>query len=250
MRDKKSEEKVTLNILLYFLDKYNEFSIKENEEPDFILSNDKNVIGVEIAKVFYENDNFVGINAQGLKGDIIKILSKRGLYQKMIKDSTSPEGCKYQHVKNYQVLLPPFVIAELDDQTRNVITKLFTEWLDSGMADSSMFSVFDKYHPYTEVELIYTTCSMPIMDGDDLASVNENHPLHKIIEHKNHLLQKNYKLKNPEVREWWLCLEVTTDSTISACKYSIDANYPNKFDRIFIVDPNRLRVYELEKEGN
>lgn len=114
------------------------------------------------------------------------------------------------------------------------------------MNSNEMFSVYDRYYPYTDVELIYMTASMPIMESNNLVPINESHPLHKIIKHKNDLLHKNYKPKNPNVKEWWLCLEITTDSTISACKYSFDSNYSNDFDRVFIVDPHRMRVFEIE----
>lgn len=250
MNDKKFEERITLEVLLAFLDKKSEVSIIDNESPDFVLTDAGAKIGVEIAKVFYHEDNFIGQNANRLKRDIIKILSERGLYQKLIKDPSSIEGCRYQHVKSYQFLLPPFAIQELNDDIRAKITNSFADWLDNGMPENNMFSVHDRYYRYTDVELIYMTCSMPILDGEDLAPITQDHPLHEIIEQKNDLLQRKYVLNNPCITEWWLCLEVTTDSTISACKYSFEKNYPNRFDRVFIVDPNRFRVFEIEKNSD
>ncbi len=249
MDQKKFEERITLDVLLTFLDKNGSVSVVNGEEPDFIINDNGTNIGVEIAKVFYNNDNFIGINANKLKTDLIKYLSNRGLYQRGIKDKSSDYGYVYQYVKSYQVLLPPFIIEELDAELRQAIVNSFDNWINAGMNSNEMFSVYDRYYPYTDVELIYMTASMPIMEGDNLAPINENHPLHKIINHKNELLHKNYKQKNPNVKEWWLCLEITTDSTISACKYSFDTNYPNSFDRVFIVDPHRLRVYEIERRN-
>lgn len=247
MNQKKFEERITLDVLLTFLDKIKSISVRDSEEPDFILNDNGEIIGVEIAKAFYKNKNFIGINANKLKGDLIKSLSKRGLYQRGIKSKTSAKEYVYQYVKSYQVLLPPFIINELDDKRRQDIINSFENWLNAEMPDSRMFSVHDKYYFYTDIDLIYMTGALPVMEDDTLASITINHPLHEIISHKNELLIKNYLPKNPNIKKWWLCLETTTDSTISACKYSFNAHYPNKFDRVFIVDTNRFQVYEIDK---
>lgn len=53
MNQKKFEERITLDVLLTFLDKIKSISVRDSEEPDFILNDNGEIIGVEIAKAFY-----------------------------------------------------------------------------------------------------------------------------------------------------------------------------------------------------
>ncbi len=243
--EKKRTERFVLDLVLAKLDKQGKMEIIETEEPDFILHNDENRIGVEITKAYCDNDNFIKERAKIIENRMIKILDSMNLYHQSY-DFNILES-KEMINKTYQVMVPPFYLNEVKDSDLNRLPLLFKEWLNNKMPEDLMFRCFDNYSTSTHVELIYTIGSIPIMENGELVELNEEHPLHAIMEKKNRLLNNRFRKNHPNIREWWLCLEVSEDSTLSACRYSIPSNYNNEYTRVFMVDTNRFRVYEFNK---
>lgn len=241
--EKKRAERLVLDLVLAKLGKQEKFEIIETEEPDFILYNNENHIGVEIAKAYCDNDNFIKKKAKIIENRMIKILESMNLYHQ--SNSSTMLDLKERRNTTYQVIVPPFYLNEVKDANLNRIPQLFKKWLNNKMPDDSMFRFFENYSPSTQVELIYTVGSIPIIENGELLELSREHPLHTIMEKKNRLLNNRFRKNYPNIREWWLCLEVSDDSTLSACSYSIPSNYNNDYARVFMVDTNRFRVYEF-----
>ena len=241
---KKRAERFVLDLVLTKLGKQGLMEISETEEPDFILhsSVDYN-IGVEVAKAYCDNDNFITIRAKIIENRIKKTLKSYNLYH----SKNIQWDIQEERNKTYQVMIPPFYLNEIKNSDLDQIPQLFREWITKKMPEDSMFRCFDNYSQSTQVELIYIVGSVPVIKNGELEELSESHPLHTIIQKKNELLNNHFCVAHPDFKEWWLCLEVPEDSTLSACRYTIPSNYDNNYTRIFMVDINRFRVYEFRK---
>lgn len=246
MISKKLEEREVLELLLHFLNKNSSAPLIERESPDFLIQENGKNIGVEITKAYYKK-NYIAENTECLKCDIKEILKQYKLYESNDDIFIKGDINKIITRKCYQIKLPPFVIDNLTKDIRKKISTAFDSWIKSGFPSDEMFTVFDTFSPKTTVELIFMVGSMPILDNNNkLCPISLGHPLNRIIEHKNELLIKNYIPNNPNIDEWWLCLETPWDSPIKACQYSLDGTYKNRFDKIFMIDKYRYRIYEIK----
>lgn len=239
---KKRSERFVLDLVLTKIEETTKYNIKASEEPDFILTHRNGIIGVEIAKAYADNDNFITQRSKIIENRIIKILKRKGLFKELERnEKRSAERCN-----TFQILVPPFYLNEVEDDNLSRIPRLFEEWVNKGMSESQIFRVYENCSYKTKIEIIYCVGSVPVTINGKLMELCEEHPLHAIIKKKNDLLNGNFQVKNQNIKEWWLCLEVSEDSTLSACKYTVPSSYPNNYNRIFMVDSNRFRVYEFE----
>lgn len=253
---KKKEELYVLKSLLNILGENDSFSIEseEQERPDFVLlSKTGERIGVELTTFYDEHKKNIKSKKSRLYNKLLNVLKQNNRYFKIDKDADLSSKEIYQ----YNINLRPFFVYNYTQKELEDLSQSFNSWLEKDELNSesnnesnseSNYATFSKskvisQQTILDLNQIYVSY-VPFSNGM-LSVIDEHHPLHKPINEKN-LKLNDYKSSNPDIKQWWLCINLEMESSIQACSYKFSNNYNTQYDRVFLIDSFRDIVYEIK----
>lgn len=176
-----------------------------------------------------------------LYNSLLNVLKRNNRYFKISKD----KDLSSTEIYKYNINLRPFFVYDYTKKDLEDLLEDFNLWLEKDESNSAIFSKSKVISQQTILELNQIYVSYAPFSNGMLSVIDEHHPLHKPINEKN-LKLNDYKLLNPDIKQWWLCINLEKESSIQACSYKFSNNYNNQFDRIFLIDSFRDIVYKIK----
>ena len=245
---KKEKELFVLNSLLNILGENDSFAIEseEQERPDFVLlSKTGERIGVELTTFYDEHKKNIKSKKSRLYNKLLNVLKQNNRYVEIDKDA----DLSSKEIYKYNINLRPFFVYDYTQKELEGLLKDFNSWLEKDESNNeSNYATFSKskvisQQTILELNQIYVSYA-PFSKGM-LSVIDEHHPLHKPINEKN-LKLNDYKLLNPDIKQWRLCINLEMESSIQACSYKFSNNYNNQYDRVCLIDSFRDIVYKIK----
>lgn len=259
--EKKNQEYKSVLTLISHLPNSSDYHCKNEpnqEEPDFIVTNGKRKIGIEVVSAFLTDNT----DYRSRKESTIRKSFHRCLKQFNCENEKTPlkKDSLLCYYPLYTISVPTDIMSTDDNIEKAELEREFRQFLESKekvwCCENGITITKDSnclLYGYLKVDIVYTVGRMPIYaingemaDYTQLAQIDKRHPLSASIYNKSESL-KTYKtnLLNKDVNEWWLCISLPHSSQIGFAEYKISDDIQHGFDKIYLVDNVINRACEL-----